>query len=60
MINWKTTVAGIIAIGLQIASIWAPGVMGNPKVIQSIQIASLAGGLVAAKDNNVTGGTKQQ
>lgn len=60
MINWKTTISGLIAIGLQVAAIWAPNVLGNPKVVQTIQIASLATGLVAAKDNDVTGGTKQQ
>lgn len=60
MINWKTTISGLIAIGLQVAAIWAPNVMGNPKVLQTIQIAAIGTGLAAAKDNNVTGGTKQQ
>lgn len=58
--SWKTALAGIVVIGMQIASIWAPGLMGSPKVMQSVQMISVAAGLLAAKDSNVTGGTKQQ
>jgi len=49
MVNWRTTLAGLIAIGLQITSIWAPNAL-TPKVTQTVQIASIAAGLVAAKD----------
>jgi hypothetical protein len=50
--NWKTTFAGIFAIALQSLAIWAPGVMGNQKVIQTIQVASVGAGLIAAKDSS--------
>lgn len=46
----KTTIAGIVALGLQIASIWAPGFMASPKVVQSAGLVSFAAGLFAAAD----------
>lgn len=52
--SWKTTLAGIIALGLQIASIWAPGALGSQKVQSTIQMAAIASGLFVAKDAAAT------
>lgn len=48
--NWKTTLAGLLAFGIQVAGIWAPGVLGSAKVQQTIQMGTIAAGLLAARD----------
>jgi hypothetical protein len=55
MKSWKTTVAGIIVAGVAFSTY-----MGwiTPEQGTAILGAATAVGLVAAKDSNVTGGTK--
>jgi hypothetical protein len=54
--NWKTSLAGIL-----IAIVQVGGVLGlPPKVVQVATVLSAAGGFVAAKDGDVTGGTRKQ
>lgn len=55
--NWKTTLAGVINLIVLIGS-----TTGYLTVAQATSIAGVATsfGLLAAKDGNVTGGTKQQ
>lgn len=56
MKNWKTSLAGILIVVSQFG-----GIMGiPPKAVQAVTTICVAGGLIAAKDNNVTGGTTQQ
>lgn len=50
MKNWKTSLAGLLTLALQVAAIWSPGIIGSPKVQQTIQVAVIASGLIAAKD----------
>lgn len=58
--NWKTSIAGIATILAAIATPILP-VVGVPAAIVSAIATALAGvGLVAAKDHDVTGGTRQQ
>lgn len=57
MKNWKTTLAGIVAVLPLLAQ-----AIGHPisaDVASAIQTIAVALGLFSAKDNNVTGGTKQ-
>lgn len=55
--NWKTTLAGLISVVTVIGSS-----LGFLQHDQATMITALAAsfGLMAAKDGNVTGGTKQQ
>ena len=55
--NWKTAVAGLIGIAVQILP--QLGVI-DQQTANAISVIAASLGLVAAKDNNVTGGTKQQ
>ena len=55
--NWKTTVAAIIMLGVQVLP--QLGVI-DQNVANAISTIAGALGLVSAKDHNVTGGTKQQ
>lgn len=50
MKNWKTSLAGLLTLALQIAAIWSPGIIGSPKVQQSIQVAVIGAGLIAGAD----------
>lgn len=60
MKNWKTSLFGILAtVGLLIPSL----VPNNPTAESVSKIITAVGALgtgLTAKDNNVTGGTKQQ
>lgn len=59
--NWKTTLAGIVPI---IGAIYhVADALSNGKPIDFVSVLAMlgiGGGLVAAKDGNVTGGTVQQ
>lgn len=55
--SWKTTLAGLITIGVYIGM--TTGVI-TQEVATAIQTIAVAVGLAAAKDSNVTGGTKEQ
>ena len=59
MKNYKTTLAGILAVLPQILSVLFPKVI-TQDVANTISGLMVTLGLIAAKDNNVTGGTKQQ
>lgn len=54
--NWKTTIPGIIALVTVVWNSW------QTKTVDwtNLQTALVGLGLVAAKDWNVTGGTKEQ
>ena len=54
--NWKTTIPGVIALVTVVWNSW------QTKTVDwsSLQTALVGLGLVAAKDWNVTGGTKSQ
>ena len=55
--NWKTTLAGIVVIGLyglQMVGVNIPGVHIDPATL------AVGAGLIFAKDGNVTGGTTKQ
>lgn len=54
MKSWKTTIAGIVAIG---AGVW---LLTIGKTIEGGALITVGIGLVSAKDNNVTGGTVKQ
>ncbi len=52
--SWRTTLFGILTLVAGLAPIWAP-----PSVTSKIQATAIViagGGLVAAKDSNVSGG----
>ena len=55
--NWKTTLGALIALGVQVLP--QLGVI-DQNVATAISTIAVALGLIAAKDSNVTGGTKQQ
>ena len=57
MKNWKTTLAAVI-----VALIGAAAAMEyiTPDVAGAITTIAVSIGLIAAKDSDVTGGTKQQ
>ena len=59
MKNWKTTFAGVFAIVPVILHALFPTVV-TVEVAASITSVFISLGLIAAKDSNVTGGTKQQ
>lgn len=54
--NWKTTVAGIAVAAIAVAT--ALGWI-TAEQSASISAALVSLGLIAAKDNNVTGGTQK-
>ena len=57
MVNWKTTLAGLVMILGAIAAAWSdPAKRSTPETIAQIA-AGL--GLVAAKDHDVTGGKRK-
>lgn len=62
MTNWKTTLAGIAAIGAVLVKFLNQLVSGEGINLSAEDLAVLAvgGGLLGAKDHNVTGGTKTQ
>jgi hypothetical protein len=57
MKNWKTTLAGILAIAVTVATSmnWI-----SLEVAGAITTILVSLGLIAAKDGNVTGGTTKQ
>lgn len=57
MKNWKTTVAGILTL-----AVLAANAFGYIDMVttERLTMALVGLGLWAAKDSNVTGGTKQQ
>ena len=55
--NWKTTLGGAVVL-LTGAALTAKFI--TPEVATAIITLATAFGLIAAKDGNVTGGTKQQ
>lgn len=57
--NWKTTLAGVIAIVVQVGPVLLPKYI-TPTVANSISVIAGSMGVIAAKDGNVTGGTVQQ
>lgn len=61
MKSWKTTFLGIAAIISAVLGAVTSLVQGHPVDYTTTISAVMAGvGLIAAKDNNVTGGTVQQ
>lgn len=57
--NWKTTLAGGIALLIQIGPILWPKVI-TPATANTISLLAASLGIVVAKDGNVTGGTTKQ
>lgn len=57
MKNWKTTIAGILALA---TTLYKLIVLQQPLEADDMAQLSLGAGLLGAKDFNVTGGTKQQ
>ena len=57
MKNWKTSIAGILVILITVATTlgWI-----TPAIAAAITSLLVSLGLMAAKDNNVTGGTTPQ
>ena len=54
--NWKTTVPGLIALAVVAFNAWQTKTLNWA----DLQQALIGLGLVAAKDFNVTGGTREQ
>lgn len=54
--SWKTTLAGIIAIASYVLPL--VGIPIPPGIADGIFGVAVGTGLIAAKDGNVTGGTK--
>jgi hypothetical protein len=48
--NWKTTVAGLLALAASLAPVWAPGSI-SPK-LQATAAIFAASGLVVSKDHD--------
>lgn len=59
MKNWKTTLAGVLAILPGAAHMLFPNVV-TVEVASAITTILVAAGLIVAKDSNVTGGTTPQ
>jgi hypothetical protein len=57
--NWKTSLAGILAFVLLAAHQFYPSVFTS-ELTGAITTILVSAGLLAAKDNNVTGGTTPQ
>ena len=62
MKNWKTTLAGLAALGSVLVKLLNQLASGEGINItaEDISIIAVGGGLLGAKDHNVTGGTKTQ
>lgn len=59
--NWKTTLAGLVPIIGAIYQIAQALSHGTPiDLVSVLSMLGLGGGLIAAKDGDVTGGTKVQ
>lgn len=54
--SWKTTLAGAIAIFIQLGPVLFPKYI-TPQIANTISTTAGALGLLAAKDSNVTGGS---
>lgn len=59
MKNWKTTLAGVLAVMVGVAHTLWPTII-TIEVTGAINTILIAAGLIAAKDGNVTGGTVAQ
>jgi hypothetical protein len=57
MRNWKTSLFGIITIAVYILGYLFPE---HKQFLDGVIPVAVGGGLLAAKDHNVTGGTIQQ
>jgi hypothetical protein len=57
--NWKTTLAGAIALLIQLGPVLFPKYI-TPAVANTISIIAGSLGIVVAKDGNVTGGNTTQ
>lgn len=57
MKNWKTTLSGIAAIAFYAVAYFWPE---YKEFCLGLQAVLISAGMIAAKDSNVTGGTKQQ
>lgn len=61
--NWKTTLSGLVSSAAGLVLALSAGGVVEPKWLSLTAGFVLAGGLaglgIAAKDNNVTGGSKQ-
>jgi uncharacterized membrane protein len=55
--NWKTTLAGIITLGVTVAGVTHTL---SPDQVSAVVAVAVAFGLISAKDGNVTGGTVKQ
>lgn len=53
-INWRTTLAAVIAVAVQILPVLFPTII-TPTIANSISVLAGAAGLIAAKDGVVTG-----
>lgn len=63
MKNWKTSFAGIGALGTGVSMVvemFKTKDFSEIKISQAVLAFSTAWGLLFAKDHNVTGGSKQQ
>lgn len=58
-INWKTTLAGAVALLIQLGPVLLPKYI-TPTVANTITVIATSLGLIVAKDKNVTGGTTKQ
>lgn len=56
LMNWKTTLPGIIALMMVLWNAWQTKTINVNEVIQAL----IGVGLIGAKDWNVTGGNRQQ
>lgn len=56
MKNWMTSIAGGIIVLVALGHCYSSGMIDVQCVINVL----IGGGLIAAKDSNVTGGTRQQ
>lgn len=58
LVNWKTTLAGIIALIIQLGPVLFPQYI-TPTVANTISVIAGGLGIIVAKDGNVSGiGTK--
>ena len=48
--NWKTTVAGLLALAASLAPVWAPSTIATK--IQASAAVFAASGLIASKDHD--------
>jgi len=63
LINWKTSFAGLAAILTALGDMFTQigtGNIGSGAIEKDILAIIVGAGLLAAKDSNVTGGTKPQ